>query len=136
MVSTKTQARTSERGGAGVKFLIVFVVLLLAANAGYHYVPVAYAGESFRSEMQTSVVNGMATNGKISPVDYVKTRLQKAIQDNNLPADTYVDVKQVGQTVQARAVYSQQVPMLPFGIYNYTYHFDNTAIPAGFLLKQ
>jgi hypothetical protein len=136
MVSTKAQARPSERGSAGAKFLIVFVVLVLAANAGYHYVPVAYAGESFKSEMQTSVVNGMATNGKISPVDYVKIRLQKAIQDNNLPADTYVDVKQVGQTVQARAVYSQQVPMLPFGIYNYTYHFDNTAVPAGFLLKQ
>jgi hypothetical protein len=136
MVSSKAQARMSERGGAGVKFLIVFAVLVLAANAGYHYVPVAYAGESFRSEMQTSVVNGMATNGKISPVDYVKVRLQKAIQDNNLPADTYVDVKQVGTTVQARAVYSQQVPVLPFGIYNYTYHFDNTAIPAGFLLKQ
>jgi len=136
MVSTKAQARPSERGGAGVKFLIVFAVLVLAANAGYHYVPVAYAGESFKSEMQTSVVNGMATNGRISPVDYVKTRIQKAIQDNNLPTDTYLDVKQVGSTVQARAVYSQQVSILPFGIYNYTYHFDNTAIPAGFLLKQ
>jgi len=136
MVSTKAQARPSERGGAGVKFLIVFAVLVLTANAGYHYVPVAYAGESFKSEMQTSVVNGMATNGRISPVDYVKTRIQKAIQDNNLPPDTYLDVKQVGSTVQARAVYSQQVSILPFGIYNYTYHFDNTAIPAGFLLKQ
>ena len=39
MVSTKAQARPSERGGAGVKFLIVFVALVLAANAGYHYVP-------------------------------------------------------------------------------------------------
>jgi hypothetical protein len=136
MVSSKALARPSERGSAGIKFLFVFVVLVLAANAGYHYVPVAYAGESFKSEMQTSVVNGMATNGRTSPVDYVKIRIQKAIQDNNLPSDTYVDVKQVGQTVQARAVYSQQVPVLPFGIYTYTYHFDNTAIPAGFLLKE
>ena len=89
MVSTKAQARPSERGGAGVKFLIVFVALVLAANAGYHYVPVAYAGENFKSEMQTSVVNGMATNGRMSPVDYVKDRLQKAIKDNDLPPDTY-----------------------------------------------
>lgn len=136
MVSTKVQARPYERGGAGVKFLIVFVALVLAANAGYHYVPVAYAGESFKSEMQTSVVNGMATNGRISPVDYVKVRILKAIKDNDLPPDTYLDVKQVGTTVQARAVYSQQVAILPFGIYTYTYHFDNTAIPAGFLLKE
>lgn len=136
MTSTKAIERPSERGSAAIKFLIVFVVLIIAANAGYNYVPVAYAGENFKQEMQTSVVNGMAMPGRISPVDYVKNRIQKAVSDNELPKDTFVEVKQVGNSVQAHAVYTQHVPILPFGIYTYTYHFDHTAIPTGFLLKE
>jgi hypothetical protein len=136
MTSTKAIERPSERGSAAIKFLIVFVVLIIAANAGYNYVPVAYAGENFKQEMQTSVVNGMAMPGRISPVDYVKNRIQKAVSDNELPKDTFIEVKQVGSSVQAHAVYTQHVPILPFGIYTYTYHFDHTAIPTGFLLKE
>ena len=135
MASTKAQSRPSERGSAGAKFLIIFVVLIAAAHAGYNYVPVAYAGESFKQEMQTSVVNGMALPGRVSPVDYVKNRIQKAISDNDLPDDTVVEVKQVGNTVQAHASYSEKVAILPFGLYNYSYHFDYTAVPNGYLMK-
>ena len=136
MRSTKALEHPSERGSAGVKFLIVFVVLVSAAHAGYNYVPVAYAGENFKQEMQTSVVNGLAMPGRVNPVDYVKNRLGKAMHDNELPADTVLEVKQVGTTLQAHAVYSKQVPILPFGLYTYTYHFDHTAVPTGFLLKE
>jgi len=136
MRSTKALERPSERGSAGVKFLIVFVVLVSAAHAGYNYVPVAYAGENFKQEMQTSVVNGLAMPGRVNPVDYVKNRLGKAMHDNELPPDTVLEVKQVGTTLQAHAVYSKQVPILPFGLYTYTYHFDHTAVPTGFLLKE
>jgi len=136
MASSIAQARPSERGSAGIKFLIVFVTLILVAHAGYNYVPVAYAGESFKQEMQVSVVNGMAISGRMTPVDYVKNRLKKAISDNDLPPETVVDVKQVGTTVQVHAAYSQAVPILPFGIYTYHYRFDYTAVPNGFLLKE
>jgi hypothetical protein len=136
MTSTKAHARNSERGSAGVKFLLVFVAIILIANAGYNYVPVAYAGESFKQEMQTSVVNGMAVPGKIGPVDYVKNRIRKAAADNDLPSDAFVEVKQVGNTVQAHAVYTQQVHILPFGLYTYHYQFDYTAVPNGYLLKE
>ena len=136
MSSTKALERPSERGSAGVKFLIVFVVLVAAAHAGYNYVAVAYAGESFKQEMQTSVVNGMAMPGRMSPVDYVKNRLSKAMVDNELPKDTVLEVKQIGSSVQAHAIYSKPVPILPFGLYTYTYHFDHTAVPSGFLLKE
>ena len=135
MASTKAQSRPAERGSAGVKFLIFFVLLVTSANAGYNYVPVAYAGESFKQEMQTSVVNAMATPGRVTPVDYVKNRLQKAISDNDLPSDTVVDVKQAGTVIQAHAVFTKAVPILPFGIYTYNYHFDYTAVPQGFLTK-
>lgn len=134
-MKTNATARVSERGSAGVKFLFILVGLILAGNAGYQYVPVAYAGESFKQEMQTAVVNGMAMPGRMSPVDYVTNRIQKAASENNLPHETLIEVKQIGPTVQAHAAYAQNVPILPFGIYTYTYRFDHTAVPAGYLLK-
>ena len=136
MTSSKAHARPSERGSAGIKFLIVFVIIILTAYAGFNYVPVAYAGENFKQEMQTSVVNSMALTARMTPVDYVKNRLQKAINDNDLPTDTVVEVKLVGNIVQAHAAYTQPVSILPFGIYRYNYRFDYTAVPNGYLLKN
>jgi hypothetical protein len=126
----------SERGSAGVKFLLVLVVLGLVANAGFNYVPVAYEGESFKQEMQTAVVNGTALPPQSNPLGSVKTRLARAASDNNLPSDAFVEVKQVGNTIQAHASYSKKVGILPFGMYNYTYQFDHTATPTGFLTKD
>jgi len=135
-MNTIMKDRATERGSAAVKFLLVIVTLMLLANAGYNYVPIAYAGENFKQDMQTAVVNGLAVPGRLNPVDVVRAKMAKAVSDNNLPSDTVVEVKQVGNTVQAHAVYSQNVSILPFGIYSYTYHFDHTATPTGFLLKE
>jgi hypothetical protein len=126
----------SERGSTGVKFMIVLVVLVLIGNAGINYVPVAYEGESFKQEMQTAVVNGMALPVQSNPLGSVKVRLERAASENNLPTDALMEVKQVGTTITAHASYTKKVGILPFGIYNYTYHFDHTATPAGFLMKE
>jgi len=128
--------RTSERGSAGVKFVVVLVAVVLLAHAGYNYVPVAYDAESFKTEMQTAVMQGLALPGKVSPTDNVKARIKKAIQVNNIPADALIDVRQNGNSISARVTYSQQVSILPFGIYTYKYVFDHTATPTGFLLKE
>jgi hypothetical protein len=134
-MKTNAKSRASERGSAGVKFLIVFVLIVLAANAGYQYIPFAYAGESLKQEMQTAVVNSMASPGRVTPTDYVKNRVTKAISDNSLPNDTLVEVKQVGNVIQVHAAFTTKIPVLPFGIYNYNYRFDHTAVPAGYLMK-
>jgi hypothetical protein len=126
----------SERGSAGIKFLMVLFVLVLAGNAGYNYIPVAYEGEAFKQEMQTAVINGMALPGQLKPLDTVKMRLERAAGDNNLPPDTLLEIKQVGNTIQAHAAYTKKIGILPFGIYNYNYEFDHTATPTGFLLKD
>ena len=126
----------SERGGAGVKFLIVFVLLILAANAGYNYIPVAYNGASFRQEMDTAVVKGMATSGRLKPADVVSDYIRRAATDNDVPVDAFVEVKDTGKYVQASASYTVDVNVLPFGIYKYKYQFDHTAVPTGFLTKQ
>ena len=128
--------RESERGSAGTKFAITMVIILLVANAGYNYVPVAYEAESVKSEMSTAVLQGLAMPGKLSPVDNVKARIQRAFAINHVPANALLDVRQNGNAVTARVAYTKEVGILPFGIYNYTYVFDHTATPTGFLLEQ
>ena len=135
-MNEKMRERDSERGSAGTKFAITMVIIILVANAGYNYVPIAYEAESVKSEMSTAVLQGLATPGKLSPIDNTKARIQRALQINNVPANAILDVKMTGNAVTARVAYSKEVGILPFGIYNYIYVFDHTATPSGFLLDQ
>ena len=128
--------RGNERGGAGVKLLIVLGLLLLVAHAGYNYVPVAYSAESLRTEMQTAVLQGIALPGKANPVENVKARIARSIQQNQIPPEALVEVKQAGNVLTAHVAFSKEVDLLPFGLYKYNYNFDHTATPTGFLLKQ
>ncbi|HVF29395.1 MAG TPA: hypothetical protein VNA22_00420 [Pyrinomonadaceae bacterium] len=128
--------RSSERGAATVKFILVFFVLLLAGHAGWNYVPVAYNGASFKQEMDTAVVKGLGAAGRINPMQVVTASIQKASMDHNLPEDTYIEIKPVQGVIEAHVAYSQQVSMLPFGLYKYDYNFDYVARPQGYLMKQ
>jgi len=127
---------SSERGSAGVKFLIVLSVMALAANAGFNYVPVVYEAESFKTEMQTAVVQGLALPGKLNPIDNVRAKIQRAATINEVPADAIIDVKMAGNVISAHVAYAKPISILPFGLYTYSYNFDHTATPTGFLLKQ
>ena len=135
-MNEKIRDREAERGSAGTKFAITLVIILLVANAGYNYVPIAYEGETVKGEMSTAVLQGLATAGKLSPVDNVKARIQRAFTVNHVPANAILDVKQAGNAVTARVAYSKEIAILPFGIYNYIYVFDHTASPSGFLLQD
>ena len=128
--------RPSERGSAAAKFLIIAVVLVLAANAGYNYVPIAYAGASFQQEMDTAVVKGLGTPGTMKPADVVKAHIQRAAQDYNVPADAVIEIKPSGNMIQAHVAYTKPVDMLPFGLYKYNYQFNHVATPVGYLTKQ
>ena len=135
-MKNSTKNRASERGSAGVKFAITLAVIMLVAHAGYNYVPVAYDAASLKSDMETAVLQGLAMPGKLNPIDNVKARIQKSITQNDIPPDALLDVKQGANAITARVVYTKEVNLLPFGIYKYAYHFDQTATPSGFLLKQ
>ncbi len=127
---------SSEQGSAAIKFMLVFLVLALAANAGFNYVPVAYQGASFKQEMDTAVVKGISATGRVKPMDAVTASIKKASFDYDIPADAFVEIKPVNGVVEARVAYSRPVNMLPFGLYQYTYDFDYVAKPTGYLLKQ
>lgn len=125
-----------ERGEAGAKLLLVLTILILIGHAGINYVPVAYAGESLKQDMQTAVMQGLATPPRVgTPAQFVKEKVERAIAANDVPKDAYLEVKQNGKTLQARVYYTQSVNILPFGIYKYNYVFDQTVTPTGFLLK-
>lgn len=125
-----------EHGGAGAKFLIIFVVLILVAHAGYNYVPVAYDGANFRQEMDTAVVKGLAASGRMKPMDIVTASVTRAMAANNVPDDAVVEINANKGVVQAHVAYTKEVNMLPFGIYRYQYEFDHTAMPNGYLIKD
>lgn len=131
-----TVNRTSEEGSAGAKALIIFVVLGLIAHAGINYVPVAYNGANFRSEMDTAVVKGLAAAGRMKPLEVVTASVQEAARQNDIPADALIDVRPENGVVIAHVAYTQNVNMLPFGLYKYKYDFDYMATPKGYLLKQ
>ncbi len=131
-----TDNKKSENGSAGVKLVAVLVGLFIVGYACINYIPIAYEGESFKQDMQTAVVQGQAPPQGMTIVDAVKGKLKKALASNNIPPDAFVQVKQTPNNVEAHVVYSKQIRMLPFGLYKYNYHFDHTATPTGFLLKD
>ncbi len=127
-------ARRSELGGARVNLLIAAVAIFLISNAGYQYIPVAYQSENFRQDMQTAVVQGVSmpsTYGK--PIEVIKGKISNAANLNELPPDVFIDVKEKNNVMTARVYYTRQIPLVPFGIYNYEFVFDNTVTPGGFL---
>jgi hypothetical protein len=128
--------RRSERGSAAVKALFVFIVLALAGHAGLQYVPVAYNGASFREGMDTAVVKGLATSGRMKPLDVVTASVNKAMRECDIPEDAEVEIKPEGGVIQAHVIYTQDVNILPFGLYKYKYNFDYLARPTGYLLKD
>ena len=136
MTNNTMKNRNGEKGSTRLKLMAVLLVLFLIGHAGYNYIPVAYEGESFKQDMQTAVVQGMAVSHGVTPVDLIKGKLQRALVANNIPSDAVVQVKPTNGSVMAHVSYTKQVNMLPFGLYKYKYKFDNTATPTGFLLKE
>ena len=128
--------RPSERGVAAAKFLLIGVILVLVANAGYNYVPIAYEGASFSQEMDTAVVKGLAAPGNLKPADVVKAHIQRAARDYDVPSDAVMEIKPSGNMISAHVSYSKQINMLPFGLYRYNYQFNHTAVPVGYLTKE
>lgn len=125
-----------EKGSAGVKVILVFVVLFLVGHAGFNYIPVAYEGANFRSEMDTAVIKGLASTGNLKPLDIVDASIKRAARENNVPSDAYVEIKEETSYVSAHVYYIKEVSLLPFGIFKHKYEFNYKAIPSGYLAAE
>ena len=129
--------RQSERGSAGSKFLLILTILFLIGHAGWNFIPVAYEAENFKQEMHSAVIQGLSLPPVgVTPADHVKNRILKGARENNIPDDAVILIKVNKGVVQAQVTFVKKVPMLPFGLYDYDYNFDYTAVPTGFLMKS
>src|SRR5687767_10313258 len=102
-----TQSIHSERGSAAVKFLAVLLLIVLLANAGYNYVPVAYDGASFKQEMETAVVKGLAASGQMKPMDVVTSHIRRAATEYGVPQDALIEITPNKGYISAHASYQK-----------------------------
>ena len=134
----KPVRRRSEHGGAGVKFLIILIVLFCIGHAGYGYIPVAYQSADYKQKMSEVVLNAYAMpNAATNSPEAVKQRLRNYGNDFGVPANAFIKVDKIDNGgLRAQVKYAKEIELLPFGLYKYNYEFDHTATPAGFLTKQ
>lgn len=123
--------RHSERGGAGVKVLFVLVVLGLIGNAGINFIPVWYDGQHLAQEMDSAVAQAMSNPEFKKPVPTLKTRFEQMKKTNIIPSDALIQVKEVKGVLQANIRYVRKIDIIPFGLYQYDYFFNHTAMPGG-----
>ncbi|MBV8857444.1 MAG: hypothetical protein JOZ02_10975 [Acidobacteria bacterium] len=120
--------RRGERGGTRFNFIVVIVVIALAAYSAYNYAPVAYNAYLYKDFMQETV--NKAAYPPVKSNDWIKQQLREAGKDYNLPEDADIRVQNDNGRIEARVTYTCPV-QLPG--YLYQYDFDHTARSSGFI---
>lgn len=119
--------RTTERGSARLKFLLVVAILGSIAYACYLYIPVAYDAYRFKDLMQHDA-DVAATQGY--PATWVKDQLIKAGPEYGVPPDAVIIPTQRDNRVEVTVQFSRPIE---FPGYTYQYNFDHTAKSSTFL---
>lgn len=122
-------ARTSERGSARLKFLVVMMILGAIGYASYLYIPVAYNAYLFKDLMQQKVNAAAALGYKPA---WVKEQLVKSAAEYNVPANVEITPVLQDQRLEVRAQFSRPIE---FPGYTYEYTFDHTAKSTDFVFK-
>lgn len=119
--------RSSERGGANLKFLMVMAFLGVCAYAGYLYVPVAFNAHTFGDLMQ-HYADVASTEGKTP--EWAAEQLMKNFKEYNVPANAVVTPAKRDSRIELRVQY---VTPVEFPGYTYNYEFDKTVKSTAFL---
>jgi hypothetical protein len=119
--------RSTERGSANLKFLIVMTIIVAAAYAGYLYVPVAYYAHTFKELMQ-HYVDLASAEGK--PPAWAAEQLAKTFNEYNVPPDARMTPGLRNNRIEIRVQYVKPVE---FPGYTYNYEFDQTVTSTAFL---
>ena len=120
--------QVSQRGGARFNFVVIILVIALAAYSAYNYAPVAYSAYLYKDFMQETV--NKAAYPPIKSNDWVAQQLRDAAKEYDLPEDTDIKVENEDGRIVARVSYTRDVK-LPG--YVYEYDFDHTARSSGFI---
>jgi hypothetical protein len=131
------KTRSKEAGGSGLNLVIILVVLAVVLHGVSQYGSVAYKAADMKKEMTATVLQVQASSGRrTSPAQDGMKRIELAVKKLELPEDTYINAQMVKGELTLEVAYQVEVPLLPFGLYNYMYVFDETATPAGFLMRD
>ena len=122
-----TIARTTERGGARLKFIVVIAIIGIVAYVGYMYVPVAYQAYLFKDLMQHEV--DVAVTQGYTPA-WVQEQLTKSAPEYGVPANAVITPAQRDNRVEVTVQFVRPIE-LPG--YTYNYDFDHTAKSTQFL---
>src|SRR5947208_11926551 len=79
--------RSSERGSASLKFMIVMAIICACGYAGYLYVPVAYQAHNFKDLMQ-HYVDVASAEGK--PPGWAGEQLMKNFAEYDVPPNALI----------------------------------------------
>ena len=119
--------RSGERGSANLKFLIVMVILVASAYAGYLYVPVAFQANTFKDLMQ-HYADVAVSQGY--PPSWAGEQLMKSAAEYQVPPNAIITPAQRDNRVEIRVQY---VRAIEFPGYTYNYEFDHTVKSTAFL---
>jgi hypothetical protein len=119
--------RSTERGSANLKFLIVMLILGACAYAAYLYIPVAYNAYAFKDLMQ-HYVDVASAEGKTPAA--TAEHLMKNFSDYGIPEDAVVTPVKRDNRLEVRVQY---VKPIEFPGYTYNYEFDETVKSTAFL---
>jgi hypothetical protein len=119
--------RSSERGSANLKFLIVMAMLGVTAYAGYLYVPVAYNAKAYTDLMQ-HYADLVAGTGQSTA--WVTEQLAKSGPEYGVPPDAVVTCVLKDSRMEIRVQYVREIE---FPGYTYNYEFDRTVKSTAFL---
>ena len=122
-----TKLRTSEQGGARLKFLIVITIIAIVAYAGYQFVPIGLQAYQLKDLMQHEV-DAAAALGK--PDSWVKEQLVKSSAEYGIPADAVISPQTQNNRMEVRVQFTKPIEFPGF-VYNYD--FDYTAKSSTFL---
>ncbi|MDQ1638002.1 MAG: hypothetical protein QOF62_1341 [Pyrinomonadaceae bacterium] len=122
-----TNGRSSERGGARLKFIIVITIIGVVAYIGYMFLPVLYQAYLFKDLMQHNVD---VASSQGYPATWVKDQLQKSAPEFGVPADAVINPVQRDNRIEVSVQY---VIPIEFPGYTYQYNFDHTVKSTAFL---
>ena len=118
--------RSSERGSANVKFLIVMLMLGATAYAGYLYVPVAYNAKAYTDLMQ----HYADLSGAGQSASQITEQLARVGPEYGVPPDAVITCVLKDSRME---IHVQFVREIEFPGYTYNYEFDRTVKSTAFL---
>jgi hypothetical protein len=120
-----------ERGGARFNFVVIVLLIALAAYSAYNYAPVWYKSYRFKDYMQETVNKAAFPPGQTT--EWVTQQLRAAAKEYELPDDADIKVQNQDGRIAAHVIWTTPV-QLPG--YVYDYNFDHTVRSSGFISQR